>query len=221
MKLLYEIGMEYPNKDSKRKRKYCMYECSDCKKPVKMQYDNAKRTDICKSCAMRISKTTHGHSGERLYSIWRGIIDRCTNTTCKTYQHYGARGITVETTWKDSYIIFKEWALSNGYASNLTIDRIDTTKGYYPNNCRWATKTLQSRNIIPICSTNTSGYKGAVWHKQSKKWIARITVNYKNISLGSYTEKIEAAKAYDTYVFLNNLEHSTNSLDLFSEVSYE
>ena len=47
--------------------------------------------------------------------------------------------------WKD-FIIFYNWAMSNGYSDNLSIDRIDNSKGYYPENCRWTTAKEQNRN---------------------------------------------------------------------------
>lgn len=44
---------------------------------------------------------------------------------------------------------------------------------------------------------NTSGYKGVFWSKQSNKWKAQIRYCSKFYYLGSFTDKIEAAKAYD------------------------
>jgi hypothetical protein len=44
------------------------------------------------------------------------------------------------------YQNFKDWALSSGYADNLSIDRIDNSKGYHPDNCRWATNAEQQQN---------------------------------------------------------------------------
>ncbi len=56
-----------------------------------------------------------------------------------------------------------------------------------------------SENAInsKITIRNTSGYRGVCWSKRSNKWRAAITVNGKQIHIGVFNEKIEAAKAYD------------------------
>nr|WP_269140600.1 HNH endonuclease [Proteus terrae] len=55
----------------------------------------------------------------------------------------------------------------------------------------------QNQHNQGIRASNKSGYKGVSWMKSVKKWQAQICCNSKVTHLGLYTNKIEAAKAYD------------------------
>lgn len=97
----------------------------------------------CKN-AQRIAKLrrTHGQSNTRLYNIWQVMHARCGDITNKDY---GGRGISVCRQWQQ-FEPFHDWAMANGYADHLSIDRVDNNKGYFPQNCRWASAKTQSRN---------------------------------------------------------------------------
>lgn len=92
------------------------------------------------------NNTTHGKTNTRLYNIWHGIKDRCLNSNCKYFKNYGDRGITIFEDWALSFEAFYNWSIDNGYKDNLTIDRIDNNKGYYPDNCRWVDYKIQGNN---------------------------------------------------------------------------
>lgn len=91
----------------------------------------------------------HGYAGktkERLYNTWLNIKQRCLNSNNPKYHIYGGKGVSIYSEWKDDFIKFKDWALSNGYSDNLTIDRIDVDGNYEPSNCRWITNKEQQNN---------------------------------------------------------------------------
>lgn len=113
-----------------------------CGNEVIVLGNNLKR-GIAKSCGClqkeRASKanTIHGGRGTRLYGIWKGMRQRCND---KNNKNYGGKGIRICKEWYNDFAIFREWALSNNYKSNLSIDRIDPNKNYTPNNCQWITR---------------------------------------------------------------------------------
>ena len=89
--------------------------------------------------------TRHGESHSKLHKAWCNMRYRCYNPSCDCYADYGGRGITVCDEW-GSYEAFRDWSLANGFAENLSIDRIDNDKGYSPDNCRWVPMKTQANN---------------------------------------------------------------------------
>lgn len=98
-----------------------------------------------------MKRVRSGESSTRLYSIWHGMKERCYRKTHDSYKNYGALGVTVTDEWRDNFSAFKQWAVENGYADGLSIDRRETSKGYEPSNCRFVTmaeQALNKRNTI-------------------------------------------------------------------------
>lgn len=87
----------------------------------------------------------HGKKDSRIYSIWASMLQRCKNPNDISYSLYGNKGISVCEDW-EYFINFDEWAMSNGYQEDLSIDRIDSNGNYEPSNCRWVSMKVQQNN---------------------------------------------------------------------------
>ena len=93
----------------------------------------------------RYSVKRHGLVTHPLNAVWCGMKERCTNPYAENYKWYGGIGISVCEEWM-TFEPFYNWAISNGWKPGLTLDRIDGTIGYTPDNCRFVDMRSQSRN---------------------------------------------------------------------------
>lgn len=136
----------------------CVCDCGNVTHPITIS--NLKKTKSC-GCYKReyVEKrlhqtsiaTTHNQSNSRLYLVWQGMKQRCTNPKHEGYKNYGGRGISVCGEWANNYEAFRNWALANGYNADAergecTIDRIDVNGNYCPKNCRWIDMVTQQNN---------------------------------------------------------------------------
>ena len=101
---------------------------------------------------------------KRLYKCYHAMKTRCLNPRDRNYARYGGRGITVCQEWLKGFDYFYQWALQNGYADNLTLDRRNNDGNYEPSNCRWITIQRQMQNTSKNIYVIYGGKKVALAH---------------------------------------------------------
>jgi hypothetical protein len=141
---------------------YVICEC-DCGTRKRLRRRNvvSGRSRSCRSCsgrdaAIRRRKSCAPRTQHPLYTIWRGMIGRCTLQSRKDFAIYGAQGVTV----------CDRWLSLDAFASDMgprpsqrhTLDRIDSAKGYSPDNCRWATWEQQAANRRSTWQVDVDGH---------------------------------------------------------------
>ena len=117
---------------------------------------------------------THGGSGHPYYGSWAGMMQRGNNPDDKDYYRYGAIGRTVCERWTDSINGFWNFLEDMGPKPDdtYTLDRIDNTQGYYPENCRWADKSTQ------VFNRNYKTRPGIGKSEKGDRW--RVQMSFKN-----------------------------------------
>ena len=98
-------------------------------------------------------KNKHGLSNTKIYSIYHNMKDRCYNSNHHEFYNYGGKGIQICNEWlgDNGFINFYNWSTNNGYVEGLSIDRVDSSGNYEPNNCQWITRGENTAKSNKIC----------------------------------------------------------------------
>jgi hypothetical protein len=170
--------------DEKDKYGHWIYKCicNECGFEKDSHYGSFTGTckaTVCTHLRANGEYISYGYvwKNKRLKRILRGMIARCYNADDKNYQWYGEIGIRICEQWLKEPATFEEWAMLSGYADNLTIDRIDATKDYRPENCRWIPLKENSRRAGKVNWIDIDGcvLTGKQWAK--KLHIGANTIN--------------------------------------------
>lgn len=132
-------------KDRKNPKARCVCDCGKEITPQRGALTNGR----AKSCGcLRVElfverNTSHGMADSPLYSVWRGMRDRCQNANSPSFTNYGARGISVSSEWDR----FEQFAIDMGKRPDgMTLERKDTNGNYCKENCVWADWSTQASN---------------------------------------------------------------------------
>ena len=143
------------------------------------------------------------------YSRWLSIKQRCLNPNSTNYPRYGAKGVTLASEF-ETFSIFADYIaqLPKYGQSGLSLDRIDGTKGYERGNLRWGSQSLQLANQVSS-GKGTNRYTGVNWSVTHNRWIARVTLEGKQLFSKVYMTQEEALLARNQFVVDNDLPHPT------------
>lgn len=107
------------------------------------------------------------------YISWLCMRKRCADANHEHFKHYGGRGLDICDRWSD-FLLFK--ADMGERPDGMSLERVDNSKGYSPDNCRWATHVEQCSNrrsnvIVQWCGeTHTL-----------KQWAEILGIPYKTL----------------------------------------
>lgn len=183
------------------RRVECQCDCGNVKSSVLLSHLRSGKIVSCGCFRLeRVAETNrklntkHGMYGTRPYSIWSGIMDRTLRCapTSKYWDYYAGRGITCNDKWKTFEGFWED--MQEGYSDELEIDRIDVNKGYYKDNCRWVTNSLQSYNKRRQ-KRNSSGRTGVMFDKSRSKWVVEISKDCVTYYIGRFENFEDAVKA--------------------------
>ena len=171
------------------------YTCGTCgnRRELKFRAGRVNLSKDCHRCAGRkiFRPCKHGGVGTALYSVWCGIKNRCYWKDGESYKYYGGRGVKVCSEWLHDFVSFRDWAMRNGYARGLVIDRINSAADYSPDNCRWVTPARNQNNTSRVYLTPAGAavIRGLYRAGVARKLIAAlydIPINYVSSIKGNH-----------------------------------
>jgi len=136
---------------------------------------------------------THGMVRTPTYRSWQAMKERCYNLSSWKYETYGAIGISVCDRWRNSFEAFLEDMGER--PEGTTLDRIDNTRGYSPDNVRWADARTQRLNTTRMKLYAWKGAPRTIKEIAEMAGIPRTTLNRKIRLYPSIEDAVTAAKA--------------------------
>lgn len=209
---------KYILNNGKQNHTYCKIQCKcghiSAIKISQLNFNGKK----CRHCASA-KRQIHNHKYRDredykiLYNRFKSTINRCYNISTDAYKDYGARGIKICDEWLNDFTKYYEWAISNGFSKDKSLDRIDVNGDYCPQNCRFTdAKTQANNNTRNIYLTAFGETKTATqWEEDSRCVVSSRILIYRvkhgwNDESAIITKGNTKRKAYNRYSFSKFVE---------------
>jgi len=131
--------------------------------------------------------TKHNMSDTKIYHVWQSMKTRCTNQKSNRYKYYGGKGISYDLKWKTFEGFYED--MGKEYKEGVILDRIDGSKNYTKDNCRWVDYIIQNNNKADNVKIE---YNGMLYSPQeiSKTFLIPLSTIYNRIQRGWSTRQI-------------------------------
>lgn len=185
-----EVKKWIPSADGVPGKWECLCDCGNIKYAITSHLKNGNIKSC--GCLLEDTKVLDCLSSSREYSSWSSMHERCYGSADEAYKDAGRE---VCERWQGSPMGFFNFLCDMGTRpEGTTLERVDNEEGYYPENCEWASSGTQAYNR-KLFKNSSTGRSGVYYRKDSGRWRAKISVDGKTISLGSFDTYEDAVEA--------------------------
>ena len=191
-------------------------ECNFCHNIFYRSCGEMKRPSHCQHIGVADEVLTPTKwKNKRIGKIFRDMKRRCYDENDEAYRWYGAKGIKICNEWVKNPKSFEEWSMNNGYTDSMTIDRIDETKWYSPDNCRWITRNDNARYKSTTRVINVDGISltGRDWAGKLGLGTNKINEYVRQYGIDVTAEFIK--RVLENPEHKNDIKHGQSWFDLY------